>query len=329
MAVFTGLGSAASPSITFSADTNTGIFSPGADQVAVATNGTGRLFVDASGNVSLTQRITAPLFNTAQEPVTNAGTNIPFTPQSGGYSRVSFDNASAGSNGATFLRLGNVSFPPNASASWIGAVYNGNFSSNLYFYSGKKGNNSLAAVDSALNAIFSQDEIRFYTGVVGTSNTSERLRITSTGNVGIGTSSPSQPLHVNGRALIRDGQFYLNSVGTITTNASGDANIDLLGFSFGSPSLARRAAIYHIVVKDTNRFYVWTGLAVGTRFSQIAFEKDDVTSNTQPSGTINPTRDNSTGARRFELRGFPASVAFDYEIQAQGITALAPSKSFL
>ena len=46
-------GSAASPSITFTGDLNTGIYSPGADQVAVATNGTGRLFVDASGSVSI------------------------------------------------------------------------------------------------------------------------------------------------------------------------------------------------------------------------------------------------------------------------------------
>jgi hypothetical protein len=43
------LGSAAAPTYTFNGDTNTGIYSPGADQVAVATNGTGRLFVDASG----------------------------------------------------------------------------------------------------------------------------------------------------------------------------------------------------------------------------------------------------------------------------------------
>jgi hypothetical protein len=53
MAVFTGLGSAASPSITFSADTNTGIFSPGADQVAVATNGLGRLFITSEGRVGI------------------------------------------------------------------------------------------------------------------------------------------------------------------------------------------------------------------------------------------------------------------------------------
>jgi len=44
-------GSAASPSVYF--DANTGIYSPGADQVAISTNGTGRLFVDASGNVGV------------------------------------------------------------------------------------------------------------------------------------------------------------------------------------------------------------------------------------------------------------------------------------
>jgi len=43
------LGTAALPSISFVSDPNTGIYSPGADQVAVATNGTGRLFVNNTG----------------------------------------------------------------------------------------------------------------------------------------------------------------------------------------------------------------------------------------------------------------------------------------
>jgi hypothetical protein len=47
------LGSAAAPTYTFTGDTNTGIYSPGADQVAVATNGTGRLFVNSAGLVSI------------------------------------------------------------------------------------------------------------------------------------------------------------------------------------------------------------------------------------------------------------------------------------
>jgi hypothetical protein len=45
-------GSAAAPSITFTGDLNTGIYSPGADQVAISTNGTGRLFIDASGRIT-------------------------------------------------------------------------------------------------------------------------------------------------------------------------------------------------------------------------------------------------------------------------------------
>ena len=43
------LGTAAAPSIFFTGDPNTGIYSPGADQVAISTGGTGRLFVDAIG----------------------------------------------------------------------------------------------------------------------------------------------------------------------------------------------------------------------------------------------------------------------------------------
>ena len=45
------LGSAAAPTITFTGDANTGIYSPGADQVEITTGGTGRLYVDGSGNV--------------------------------------------------------------------------------------------------------------------------------------------------------------------------------------------------------------------------------------------------------------------------------------
>ena len=47
------LGSQGTPSLKFTGDTNTGIYSPGADQVAISTDGQGRLFVDASGNVTV------------------------------------------------------------------------------------------------------------------------------------------------------------------------------------------------------------------------------------------------------------------------------------
>ena len=46
-------GTAAAPGIAFEADPNTGIYSPGADQLAVATNGTGRLFINSTGLVGI------------------------------------------------------------------------------------------------------------------------------------------------------------------------------------------------------------------------------------------------------------------------------------
>lgn len=45
------LGSAAAPSITFSGDTNTGIFSPGADTLAFVEGGTEAMRIDSSANL--------------------------------------------------------------------------------------------------------------------------------------------------------------------------------------------------------------------------------------------------------------------------------------
>lgn len=55
-------GSASTPSIAFAGDLNTGIYSPGADQVAVATNGTGRLFIN-SGRIGISQPSPATTFD--------------------------------------------------------------------------------------------------------------------------------------------------------------------------------------------------------------------------------------------------------------------------
>jgi hypothetical protein len=49
----TPLGSAAAPAIAIDGDPNTGIYSPGADQVAISTGGTGQLFVAANGKVGI------------------------------------------------------------------------------------------------------------------------------------------------------------------------------------------------------------------------------------------------------------------------------------
>jgi len=122
-------GSASAPTFSFTADPNTGIYSPGADQIAVATNGTGRLFVDASGRVGI-------------------GTTPGRTLDVNGSIRT-------GGSANPFLAL--------------------NDGSNESYLEVNSGNTRLTA---------GANNLTFFTGV------NERMRITSAGLVGIGTSSP-------------------------------------------------------------------------------------------------------------------------------------------
>lgn len=48
-----GAGSAAAPSINYSADSTTGIYFPGSGQLAISTGGTVRVYVDGSGNLGI------------------------------------------------------------------------------------------------------------------------------------------------------------------------------------------------------------------------------------------------------------------------------------
>jgi len=66
------LGTAAAPVLTFLADPNTGIYSPGADQLAVATNGVQRLTVDTAATTS-TLPVLHPLGAVATPSITFTG----------------------------------------------------------------------------------------------------------------------------------------------------------------------------------------------------------------------------------------------------------------
>ena len=65
-------GSAASPSITFADDTNTGIFNPAADAVGISTGGTERLRVDSTGQIKAVSLGTAaaPTYTFTTDPDT-------------------------------------------------------------------------------------------------------------------------------------------------------------------------------------------------------------------------------------------------------------------
>lgn len=79
-------GSASAPSLTNTGDSNTGLYFPAADTVAISTGGTKRLEVDSSGNVGIggsspgvklavssTDAILVPVGTTAERPTGAAG----------------------------------------------------------------------------------------------------------------------------------------------------------------------------------------------------------------------------------------------------------------
>jgi hypothetical protein len=157
------LGTASAPTVTFTGDTNTGIYSPGADQVAISTNGTGRLFVDASGNVGV--GTASPLENlhvrTGDSGVSSA---------IGGVDGVIIEAGATRTAGLTFHtpndRPAVISFsdPDGASRGVIGYAHNGDF-------------------------------LEFRTAG------SERMRLDSTGRLGLGTSAPNTALAVRAQSL--------------------------------------------------------------------------------------------------------------------------------
>jgi hypothetical protein len=130
------LGSAGAPTITFTGDTNTGIYSPGADQVAVATNGTGRLFVAADGKIGVATATPGVKIDILSENNTSLASVL----------RVNSNNAAVSTSLA---------------------------------YDGLVGSGQLTVQAGASSAL-----------ILGSSAT-ERLRITSAGLVGIGSSDPT------------------------------------------------------------------------------------------------------------------------------------------
>jgi hypothetical protein len=168
-------GTATNPSISFIADSNTGLYSPGADQIAITTNGAGRLFVNSSGSVGI-------------------GTSSPSAPfHVAGSARIGANDTSTVElsigEGATGDRIALLDF--------VGDTTYSDYGLRFIRAAGANGTSQLVHRGTGDFAFITNEgsPLIFYT------TNSERLRIDSAGRVGIGTSSANYKLDVSGGTL--------------------------------------------------------------------------------------------------------------------------------
>jgi len=166
-------GTAAAPSIYFKdSGTDTGFYSPGADQIGITTGGTSRIVVDASGNVNIDSNT---LYVDAANNRVGLGTSGPNAQSQlhvvgSGYQPLYLNTTAAGGGGATFFR------------SDVQALY-----------VGTGGSSWLSGSSTADGLIRSEANLIFGIG------NSEKARIDSSGRLGIATTTPGALLHAAGK----------------------------------------------------------------------------------------------------------------------------------
>ena len=205
------LGSAAAPALTFTGDENTGIYSPGADQVAISTNGTQRLLINANGTLSNSSAtsLAASFAGTGSAYVdTTNGTgtfrvqllsNTPTIGAATNHSLVFTTNNTErmrlSSTGA--LGLGTSSPDTNLEIALTGSSANGlllssdnaDTSARLFFQNATAGEGYAILQENG--------GLDFRSGATaGTSSGTQRVRIDSSGRLGLGTSSADNKLSV-------------------------------------------------------------------------------------------------------------------------------------
>ena len=185
-------GSASVPSITFDSDLDTGIYNSAPNQVSITTSGTERLRVDSSGQIESVSlgSASSPAYSWTADP--NTGIYSPGA-----------DQVAVATNGTGRLFVdasGNVTVgtttAPGSNGKGI-ALYDASFP-RLSFRNSTTGDANTDGTQMLMNGnnfIIANTE-NGYTSFEN--NGSERLRITSAGLVGVGTSAPSYNLDVNG-----------------------------------------------------------------------------------------------------------------------------------
>jgi hypothetical protein len=220
-------GSAASPGVYFSGDTNTGIYSPGADQVAISTNGTGRLFVDASGRVLAGTDTAIP-----------QGTNV-------GFGRLQVLGTSS-----TQELLGRFSADASAAVFAFLKSRNATIGSHTIVNSGDTlGQINFQGSDGTdyLNAALIRAEVD---GTPGTNDMPGRLVFSTTAD---GASSPTERMRIASDGNVYLGSYLAPQIGATSAALQVPGSISLNGVNtFGSAGITASLLFHHRTTANTN-----------------------------------------------------------------------------
>ena len=285
-------GNASTPSLAVIGDTNTGLYSPGADQLSITTGGTERFRIDSAGQLEAVSLGTAaaPTFSFTTDPntgiyspgadqlaISTNGTGRLFVDASGqvgigGSPGYNFDVISTGDTSLRIRTTGTTASDDTLLRSSIAGTEGSN-----YLMFGDADNGAIGSI----RYNHSSDNLSF------TVNASERLRITSAGNVGIGTTSPGSALDVVGtgkftatQSLIINGTSGTYSTWQHNGTSVGDlgtGNQVLSGGSTGDFAFTSRAGALVFGINtaekarlDTSgRLLVGTSTAGGTELIQV------------------------------------------------------------